>query len=429
MNTDVREPSAKYLLQMDFQPSEIGPIPRDWTLSTVGAEFNVQLGKMLDAERNVGIEKPYLGNKAVQWGRVEVSETQTMRMSRADLEKFRLQSGDLLVCEGGEVGRAAIWDAPLIECYYQKALHRLRPIRGYEPRLMLAVLQLWASRGVLANYVTQTSIAHLPKEKFVAVPIPRPTPDEQRAIATALSDVDALIAGLERLFAKKRNIKQAAMQQLLTGQTRLPGFSGAWTVKRLGDVGHCLRGVAYRGDADLFPHDTEQTKRLLRSNNVQDAMVVATDVQFVNAACVSEHQILRAGDVLICMANGSKSLVGKAGYFDREDGFEYTFGAFMGVFRRADVAERRFVFYLFQTGRYRDYINNLLAGSSINNLSPASVMSLEFSFPAKEEQTAIATVLFDMDTDLSALEARLAKTRAIKQGMMQELLTGRTRLV
>ncbi|MDP1896026.1 MAG: hypothetical protein Q8K87_18115, partial [Hydrogenophaga sp.] len=113
MNTDVREPSAKYLLQMDFQPSEIGPIPRDWTLSTVGAEFNVQLGKMLDAERNVGIEKPYLGNKAVQWGRVEVSETQTMRMSRADLEKFRLQSGDLLVCEGGEVGRAAIWDAPL----------------------------------------------------------------------------------------------------------------------------------------------------------------------------------------------------------------------------------------------------------------------------------------------------------------------------
>ncbi|MDP3922491.1 MAG: restriction endonuclease subunit S, partial [Hydrogenophaga sp.] len=242
MNTDVREPSAKYLLQMDFQPSEIGPIPRDWTLSTVGAEFNVQLGKMLDAERNVGIEKPYLGNKAVQWGRVEVSETQTMRMSRADLEKFRLQSGDLLVCEGGEVGRAAIWDAPLIECYYQKALHRLRPIRGYEPRLMLAVLQLWASRGVLANYVTQTSIAHLPKEKFVAVPIPRPTPDEQRAIATALSDVDALIAGLERLFAKKRDIKQATMQQLLTGQTRLPGFSGRWVTKLLPELADIRSG-------------------------------------------------------------------------------------------------------------------------------------------------------------------------------------------
>jgi type I restriction enzyme S subunit len=253
--------------------------------------------------------------------------------------------------------------------------------------------------------------------------------EEQRAIATALSDVDALIAGLERLIAKKRDIKQAAMQQLLTGQTRLPGFSGEWEAKRLADVGDCLRGVAYRGDADLFPHDTGQTKRLLRSNNVQNATVVATDVQFVNSACVSEHQILRAGDVLICMANGSKALVGKAGYFDRDDGFEYTFGAFMGVFRCTDVAERRFVFYLFQTSRYRDYINNLLAGSSINNLTPASVMSLEFSLPEKAEQTAIATVLSDMDANLTALESRLAKTRAIKQGMMQELLTGRTRLI
>lgn len=256
-----------------------------------------------------------------------------------------------------------------------------------------------------------------------------PPIEEQRAIATALSDVDALIAGLERLIAKKRDIKQAAMQQLLTGQTRLPGFSGEWVVKRLADVGDCLRGVAYRGDADLFAHDTGQTKRLLRSNNVQNATVVATDVQFVNSACVSEPQILRSGDVLICMANGSKALVGKAGYFDREDGFEYTFGAFMGVFRCTDVAERRFVFYLFQTSRYRDYINNLLAGSSINNLTPASVMSLEFSLPEKAEQTAIATVLSDMDADLTALESRLAKTRAIKQGMMQELLTGRTRLV
>jgi len=115
---------------------------------------------------------------------------------------------------------------------------------------------------------------------------------EQRAIATALSDVDALLGGLDRLIAKKRDLKQAAMQQLLTGQTRIPGFSGEWEVKRLGDAGTCLRGVSYRGEADLATHDTPHTKRLLRSNNVQNASVVTDEVQFVNAARVTSHQIL-----------------------------------------------------------------------------------------------------------------------------------------
>lgn len=256
-----------------------------------------------------------------------------------------------------------------------------------------------------------------------------PTETEQRAIATALSDVDALIAGLEKLIAKKRDLKQAAMQQLLTGQTRLPGFSGEWEVKRLGDVGVCLRGVSYKGDADLFPHDTDTSKRLLRSNNVQESLVVTSDLQYVKADRVREHQILRDGDVLICMANGSKALVGKAGYFDVSDEFEYTFGAFMGAYRGNEQANRRFVFYLFQTNRYRDYIANILAGSSINNLSPSSIESLEFNFPELSEQGAIAQTLNDMDSELISLETRLVKTRELKQGMMQELLTGKTRLI
>ena len=295
---------------------------------------------------------------------------------------------------------------------------------------MAALLRQWSDNGLLTNYVTQTSIAHLPREKFMEVPMPVPPLPEQRAIATALSDVDALLAALDRLLAKQRDLKQAAMQQLLTGQTRLPGFTGKWETKRLGEVGTCIRGVSYQGDSDLSSHDTASTKRLLRSNNVQDSTIVISDVQFVNAARVSEKQILRKDDILICMANGSKALVGKAGLFSLDDGYVYTFGAFMGCFRNnSDAANSAFVFYLFQTGRYRDYINNLLAGSSINNLSPGSIESLEFLMPPLPEQTAIATVLSDMDLELAALEQRRDKTRALKQGMMQELLTGRTRLV
>ena len=284
------------------------------------------------------------------------------------------------------------------------------------------------SRVSFANESTGVPQLTAPQVSKYRLPVPGAL--EQRAIAAALGDVDALLAGLDRLIAKKRDLKQAAMQQLLTGQTRLPGFHGEWETKRLSSAGKCLRGVSYSGDADLSAHDTATTKRLLRSNNVQAATVVTTDAQYVNAARVSPQQILTRGDILICTANGSKALVGKAGRFDQDDGHAYTFGAFMGCSRTsASDADSTFVFYLFQTGRYRDFVNDLLAGSSINNLKPSSIDSLEFAFPPLPEQTAIATVLSDMDAELTALEARRAKTRALKQAMMQELLTGRTRLV
>jgi len=254
--------------------------------------------------------------------------------------------------------------------------------------------------------------------------------DEQRAVAAALSDTDTLLSSLDRLLAKKRDIKQAVMQQLLTGKQRLPGFIEEWEVKRLGDFGKCLRGVSYSGDTDLSSHDTNTTNRLLRSNNVQAATINTKDVQFVNRERVSEQQIMQVNDVLICMANGSKGLVGKAGIFKINDGYVYTFGAFMGCYRtQPQLADPAFVFFLFQTNQYRDCINNLLAGSSINNLKPSAVESLEFDVPQRPEQTAIAAVLSDMDAEIDMLQQRRDKIRVIKQGMMQELLTGRTRLV
>lgn len=416
-------------IKAGYKLTEVGVIPEEWEISKVGAEFEIQLGKMLDTEKNTGLPKPYLGNRAVQWNRIDISDLQTMAMSRSDLERFRLRQGDLLVCEGGEVGRAAIWEAPIEECYYQKALHRLRPLHGFNPRLMLALLQYWVDHGKLANYISQTSIAHLTQEKLFEVPMAIPAPDEQQAIAAALSDVDALITSLDKLIAKKRDIKQATMQQLLTGKTRLPGFRGKWESKRLEEVGICLRGVSYNGDNDLSPYDTHTTIRLLRSNNVQIGSVIKREVQFVTSARVSNQQILQENDILICMANGSKELVGKAGIFKVDDAYNYTFGAFMGCFRTNSVAHPTFISFLFQTGQYRNYVTNLLAGSSINNLKPSDIESIQFSFPRFDEQAAIATVLSDMDAEIAALEQKRDKTRALKQGMMQELLTGRIRLV
>lgn len=146
---EVREPSAKYLAKAVYKQTEVGVIPEDWGVSSVGEEFTVDLGKMLDAEKNTGEPKPFLGNRAVQWGRIEVSDVGEIKLSPSELQRYRLREGDLLVCEGGEVGRSAIWHQTVNECYYQKALHRLRPRRGFNVLLMQNILHLYSKTGVL----------------------------------------------------------------------------------------------------------------------------------------------------------------------------------------------------------------------------------------------------------------------------------------
>ncbi|APW58605.1 restriction endonuclease subunit S [Paludisphaera borealis] len=215
-----------------LKTSDIGLIPEDWGVTKIGDEFHIQLGKMLDAEKNQGIPKPYLGNRAVQWGHIDLAEIGEVPLTPSDMQRFRLRDGDLLVCEGGEVGRAAIWRQPLDECYYQKALHRLRPIGGYNVRFLLNLLQLFSKTGVFANYVTQTSIAHLPKDKFETIPIPLPSTEEQSAIAAVLSEMDMEIDIIEAKFAKACDIKQGMMQELLAGRIRLRHERNAITVRR-----------------------------------------------------------------------------------------------------------------------------------------------------------------------------------------------------
>ncbi|WP_396215543.1 restriction endonuclease subunit S [Gemmatimonas sp.] len=380
---------------------------------------------MLDAERNVGIEKPYLGNRAVQWDSIDVSDLPTVPMSQSDVSRFRLKQGDVLVCEGGEVGRAAIWNSPIEECYYQKALHRLRPLREFDPRLMVAILRQLSSSGVMANYVTQTSIAHLPREKFLGVPIPRPPLPEQRAIASALSDVDALLEGLTRLIAKKRDLKHAAMQQLLTGQIRLPGFHGEWEVKRLGEVSQVKTG----------PFGSS----LHESDYVDEGTPIITvehlgefGVEHRNLPLVSEDDRRRLSAYALFIGDIVFSRVGSV---DRnalirpsEAGWLFS-GRLLRVRPAARIVNSSFLSFQFHSEAFVAQVKQVAVGQTMASLNTRILNGLPVTLPSLAEQQAIAGALSDMDSEITALEARREKTVALKQAMMQELLTGRTRLV
>jgi type I restriction enzyme, S subunit len=226
-----------------------------------------------------------------------------------------------------------------------------------------------------------------------------PPVTEQRAIATALSDVDALLAKIDQLIAKKRDLKQAAMQQLLTGQTRLPGFSGEWEVKRLGDVCSMKSGVGITSESI----DEHSPYQCYGGNGLRG--FAATYTHEGRYALIGRQGAL-CGNVLV--------VDGK--FFASEHAIVVTPTA------NTDIDWLSLVLWEMNLNQYSE-------SSAQPGLSVVKLLVLTTIAPPKSEQAAIATVLSDMDAELAALEVRRDKTRALKQGMMQALLTGRIRLV
>ena len=251
-------------------------------------------------------------------------------------------------------------------------------------------------------------VISLPKFRAMVVRFP-PSIEEQRAIAKVLSDVDGLINALHALIAKKRAIKQATMQQLLTGKTRLPGFSGAWETKRLREIANCLDNVR-------IPLNEAQRASMpgpypyCGANGVLD---------YVNDYVLDDDVVLIAED---------------GGYFDEflTRPIAYRMSGKIWVNNHAHVLKAKsdydqgFLYYSLVHKNIMPY----LSGGTRAKLNKFEMYKIEINVPDDtEEQRAIATVLSDMDTEITALEHRRHKTIAIKQGIMQQLLTGKVRLL
>jgi type I restriction enzyme S subunit len=224
-----------------------------------------------------------------------------------------------------------------------------------------------------------------------------PTKSEQRAIAGALGDVDALLSALEKLIVKKRDLKQAAMQQLLTGRKRLPGFHGEWKVKRLGDLLKVRHGKSQHN--------------VTVADGMYPILATGGEIGRTNQYIYDKPSVL----------------IGRKGTIDAPRYVETPFWSIDTLFftEISDEVSAKFIFYKFNTINWRSYNE----ASGVPSLNASTIEDIEVSVPAFTEQTAIAEVLSDMDAELVALTQRRDKTRALKQGMMQELLTGRIRLV
>lgn len=264
--------------------------------------------------------------------------------------------------------------------------------------------------------------ANIGQDNLRRVELKFPPLPEQLAIATALADADALIDSLEQLLTKKRQIKRGAMQELLTGQRRLPGSTKAWSCNEVRD----LVQTPVTDGPHMTPVFVESGVPFLSVNNLIGNRIDFTDLRFIT----KEDDLLFArkckpqkGDVLL----GKAASVGKVAIV--EDDLDFNIWSPIALIRTVEKLDSRFLYYQLQSQSVTTQISVLTNSSSQGNLGMGDIEKLQIAYPCFDEQREIAAVFSDMDAEITALQSRLTKARALKQAMAQALLTGRIRLV
>ena len=352
--------------------------------------------------------------------------------NRPNITAARLRNGDLIIADASEdeagVGKS-VEVRNLGEIAAISGLHTLllrskndRTCKGYRAY----ILEKPAVKSALRRVATGLKVFGISKRALRDVRIPLPPPPEQRAIAEALSDVDGLLGALEALIAKKRAIKQAAMQQLLTGKTRLPGFSGEWETTCMGRIGATYGGLSGKTKLD-FGNGIAHYVTFL--NVLENVVLDPEQFESVHVAPGESQNKVLGGDLLFNGTSETPEDVAM-GAILLEGQDDLYLNSFCFGFRIRDQGQFNslFIAYYFRGGVGRALMYTLAQGATRYNMSKGQFMALALSIPSAQEQSAIATVLSDMDAEIAALERRRDKTNRIKQGMMQQLLTGRVRL-
>jgi len=389
-----------------YKQTEVGVIPEDWELKPLSAlgQFKNGINKSSEA---FGHGSPFVNLMDV-FGVSRITSGDAFGLvetTKAEQKTYDLKRGDVLFIRSSVkpsgVGLTAVVEVDLPKTVYSGFLLRFRDNDaldiGFKRHCFYS--EKFRSKLIGASSVSANTNINQDNLKKLLLALPS-TEAEQRAIATALSDVDGLLGGLDRLIAKKRDLKQAAMQQLLTGQTRLPGFHAEWEVKRLGDVVQIKKGQLITSST-LMPGDIP---------------VIAGGKQpAYYHACAN-----RFGQTVTISASGAS-----AGYVALYD--EPIFASDCSTISESESYCLDFVFY--QLLCKQQTIYKAQTGGAQPHIHAKDLNPIPFAFPPFPEQTAIASVLTEMDGELAALEQRREKTRALKQAMMQELLTGKTRLI
>ncbi len=409
-----------------YKHSEVGIIPVDWEVKQIRdmnpfvtsgsrgwAAFYSDRGSPFIRITNLSRDCIYLDLEDLRFVNLVRNESEATRT--------QLQDGDVLISITADIGIIGYVSVNVPKPAYINqhiALVRFDPsqtdpkfvsyfLASDNPqKLFRALTDSGAKAGMNLTTVQQI---------YLALP---PTLAEQHAIAEVLGDTDAFIESLEQLIAKKRAVKQGVMQELLTGKTRLPGFSGEWGKTEFGSIAERIVGggtpsrtvasywngvIPWMTVKDFVHHTGSETIEYITNDGLKNSA----------SHLIPKHTLITS----------TRMALGKAVIFDVAVSINQDLKA---IFATKDT-DTHFLYYWFQLNER--LIADMGSGSTVMGISLGELRKIPFIKPSLAEQTAIAAILSDMDEEIAALEAKLTKTRHVKQGMMQELLTGRIRLV
>jgi len=416
-------------------------IPETWSWCRITDIASCELGKTKDSQKNKGEFKDYLCSINIQENGIDLSKVKQMKFEKDEIDRYSVQKNDLLICEGGDAGRCAIYpfDTPI---FYQNALHRVRFYNDVNPFFYLYVLQLYKANNILMEASKGVTIQHLTGESLRNLCLPLPPLAEQKRIVSALEKFMPLIeeygkkepelkAFNEQIGAlTKKAILQEAVQGKLVPQIAAEGnakdlleeikkkksklikegkikkekplpeisedeipfdIPESWCWCRLGEIIRVLGGVSY-DKKDV----TKTGYRILRGGNIQQMKILLdeTDV-FLPEKYRDEDKLIRKGDILIVASTGSKAVIGKAGFVDL-DVSDIMIGAFLRICRPYSLDMAGYLRCLFESDFYRKHIRDLAQGTNINNVKESYITEFVIPLPPLAEQKRIVAAIEKM---------------------------------
>lgn len=412
-----------------YKQTEVGIIPEEWEVSELEC-----VARIIDPQPDhrtppaASTGEPYIGiSDFINDSTVNWDGSRKIISSAVDKQQasFRIRRGDIIFGKIGTIGSPKFLPAATFRFGLSANVLLIQP--AIEPYFVMSWLRSRTCQRAITGELHSTSQAAFGINKMRRVLIPLPNESERRNIAEALSDADAFIESLERLLTKKRRIKQGAMQELLTGKKRLPGFSGKWEVKRLGNTAILKARIGWQGLTAAEYLDSGDYY-LVTGTEFKDGYIDWNNCHYVTESRYKQDKYiqLKEHDVLVT----KDGTIGKVALITNLPK-PATLNSGVFVIRPVeDAFHPEFFYYLLCSNVFVEFLTQLSAGSTINHLYQKDFVSFVYRTPpTNDEQSAIAAILSDMDAEIAALEAKLAKARQLKQGMMQELLTGKIRLV
>jgi type I restriction enzyme S subunit len=408
-----------------YKQTEIGVIPKDWDVKKLGELASLRtgpFGSSLHKSDYVRDGIPFINPTHIFGGELFPDRDVTVSVVSAKrLSEFQLKTNDIIMGRRGEMGRCAVIKEAQQGWLCGSGSLIIQPNSNIVSEFLQRIISSAYVIGKIEEASVGSTMINLNQAVLFGLRIPCPSLPEQRAIAAALSDVDSLLTALDSLIAKKRLIKQGAMQELLTGKRRLSGFSGKWVVKKIGEITRTTAGGtpstlvdSYWGGEIKWMSSGE-----LHLKHVYDVEGRITDEGLKN----SSTSVIPPKCILIGLAGQGKTRGTVA-----MNMVELCTNQSIAAIFPSSVFVPEYLYFNFDS-RYDELRTISTGDGGRGGLNLTLINKMEVPLPSLAEQTAIAEILSDMDAEITALESRREKTRLLKQGMMQELLTGRIRLV